>query len=113
MESAFVDVGLERDAFLYVSDFMELEEHDEDVTDIVPANRGVPDMRAQPARAESSTGVQSPGQSHGTEPQTGFENSSGRHFEDTQRQPAMQSSEAAVASPESSDGVSSTYLGSG
>jgi ribonuclease G len=47
MQSAFVDIGLERDAFLYVSDFMELEEHDEDVTDIVPANRGVPDMRQE------------------------------------------------------------------
>jgi ribonuclease G len=52
MQSAFVDIGLERDAFLYVSDFMELEEHDEDVTDIVPANRGVPDMRPQPAHPE-------------------------------------------------------------
>ena len=45
MQSAFVDIGLERDAFLYVSDFKELEEHVEDVTDIVPANRGVQDMR--------------------------------------------------------------------
>ena len=26
MQSAFVDIGLERDAFLYVSDFMELED---------------------------------------------------------------------------------------
>src|ERR1700721_665609 len=50
MQSAFVDIGLERDAFLYVSDFMELEEHDEDVTDIVPAGRGVQDMRPQPAQ---------------------------------------------------------------
>jgi ribonuclease G len=48
MQSAFVDIGLERDAFLYVSDFMELEEHDEDVTDVVPANRGVQDMRQAP-----------------------------------------------------------------
>jgi ribonuclease G len=55
MQSAFVDIGLERDAFLYVSDFMELEEHDEDVTDVVPANRGVQDMRA-PALAEGVTG---------------------------------------------------------
>jgi Ribonuclease G/E len=39
MQSAFVDIGLERDAFLYVSDFMELEEHDEDLTDVVPTNR--------------------------------------------------------------------------
>ena len=39
MQSAFVDIGLERDAFLYVSDFMELEEHDDDLTETVPANR--------------------------------------------------------------------------
>src|SRR5881275_3630534 len=44
MQSAFVDIGLERDAFLYVSDFMELEEHDEDVTDVVPVGRGVQEV---------------------------------------------------------------------
>ena len=53
MQSAFVDIGLERDAFLYVSDFMELEEHDEDLTDVVPANRGVQDMRQQAALVAS------------------------------------------------------------
>jgi Rne/Rng family ribonuclease len=53
MQSAFVDIGLERDAFLYVSDFMELEEHDDDLTDVVPANRAVPDMRPQPVRSEA------------------------------------------------------------
>ena len=59
MQSAFVDVGLERDAFLYVSDFMELEEQDEDLTDAVPANRGVQDMRPQPVReATSSSSVE-------------------------------------------------------
>src|SRR5437588_12131572 len=52
MQSAFVDIGLERDAFLYVSDFMELAEHDEDVTDVVPANRAVPDIRPQAPRTE-------------------------------------------------------------
>jgi Rne/Rng family ribonuclease len=50
MQSAFVDIGLERDAFLYVSDFMELEEQDEDLTDAVPANRGVQDLRPQPVQ---------------------------------------------------------------
>jgi Rne/Rng family ribonuclease len=50
MQSAFVDIGLERDAFLYVSDFMELEEHDEDLTDVVPAGRGVQDLRPQPVQ---------------------------------------------------------------
>jgi ribonuclease G len=52
MQSAFVDIGLERDAFLYVSDFMELEEHDEDVTDVVQVSRGVQEL-AQPSRAEA------------------------------------------------------------
>jgi ribonuclease G len=54
MQSAFVDIGLERDAFLYVSDFMELEEHDDDLTEVVPANRGVQDMRPQLARTDGS-----------------------------------------------------------
>ena len=57
MQSAFVDIGLERDAFLYVSDFMELEEHDDDLTDVVPATRSVPDLRQQPMRAEAAPGT--------------------------------------------------------
>jgi Rne/Rng family ribonuclease len=59
MQSAFVDIGLERDAFLYVSDFMDLEEHDDDLTDVVPANRGVQDMRPQQANAENGGAPQS------------------------------------------------------
>ena len=39
MQSAFVDIGLERDAFLYVSDFMELQ--DEDEVEEIPAGRPV------------------------------------------------------------------------
>ncbi len=39
MQSAFVDIGLERDAFLYVSDFMDLEQQDEDLDEPIPANR--------------------------------------------------------------------------
>jgi Rne/Rng family ribonuclease len=46
MQSAFVDIGLERDAFLYVSDFMELPEED-DVEEI-PANRMAPAQPYQP-----------------------------------------------------------------
>jgi ribonuclease G len=49
MQSAFVDIGLERDAFLYVSDFMDLEEHDDELTDVIPAHRGVQDLRQQAA----------------------------------------------------------------
>ena len=36
MQSAFVDIGLERDAFLYVSDFMDLEQQDEDLDEAIP-----------------------------------------------------------------------------
>ena len=51
MQSAFVDIGLERDAFLYVSDFMELEDG-EDVEEVV--NRPAPEARNQPQpRAET------------------------------------------------------------
>jgi Rne/Rng family ribonuclease len=76
MQSAFVDIGLERDAFLYVSDFMELPE-EEDVDEIstkssrlqtsqppphetqAPAEAGEP----LPVETQSSTEVQveSPG----------------------------------------------------
>ncbi|MBZ5657235.1 MAG: Rne/Rng family ribonuclease [Acidobacteriia bacterium] len=49
MQSAFVDIGLERDAFLYVSDFMDLEQQDEDLDEAIPANRPV--VEARPRRA--------------------------------------------------------------
>jgi len=54
MQSAFVDIGLERDAFLYVSDFMELEDQDE--LDEVPTNRSPSEGRSQESKnvAESS-----------------------------------------------------------
>src|ERR1700742_3799440 len=46
MQSAFVDIGLERDAFLYVSDFFELEDEDE-TFDPIPAAAAKP-FQAQP-----------------------------------------------------------------
>src|SRR5438270_8374264 len=72
MQSAFVDIGLERDAFLYVSDFMDLEEHDDDLTDVVPANRGVQDMRPQAGRENGSSAgeeTQGAGADRGPRPQ--------------------------------------------
>src|SRR6185312_16163460 len=48
MQSAFVDVGLERDAFLYVTDFLEEQEDQEDFEQI--SDRGEPQPRgSQPA----------------------------------------------------------------
>ena len=52
MQSAFVDIGLERDAFLYVSDFMELEDADE--VDELPASQPAGETRYQP-RVEAPT----------------------------------------------------------
>jgi ribonuclease G len=103
MQSAFVDVGLERDAFLYVSDFMELEEHDEDVTDVVPANRGVQDMRSQPAREESgSPGSQPFAGTEGNEPQPGFDQDRGHGFAQTEESAEPHSSASAGAAPSGS-----------
>jgi ribonuclease G len=91
MQSAFVDIGLERDAFLYVSDFMELEEHDEDLTDVVPANRNVQDMRPQQPREESVTGeAQLP---------TGQEDSSSESFGNTAAQDFADTEEHGEAQP--------------
>ena len=70
MQSAFVDIGLERDAFLYVSDFMELESQEEDLDDI-PAtpvimeprgaeHSGVPETTASGNGAETSASGESP-----------------------------------------------------
>ena len=51
MQSAFVDIGLERDAFLYVSDFLEdTEEYDKIVTGVEEKVARL-DQEAAPARA--------------------------------------------------------------
>src|ERR1700739_3531135 len=64
MQSAFVDIGLERDAFLYVSDFMELEDQDEDLTEAVPANRGVQGLRRPPTQHVVPSDVEGHTESH-------------------------------------------------
>jgi Rne/Rng family ribonuclease len=105
MQSAFVDIGLERDAFLYVSDFMELEEHDEDLTDVVPANRGVQDLRSQPERAESAPGgMQSPEGVDAVEREAKFENGSGQNFDETVEQASTEPSDVASPAAEPSSG---------
>jgi ribonuclease G len=54
MQSAFVDIGLERDAFLYVSDFMELQ--DEDEVEEIPTNLAP----SQPYQSPSPTEAYAP-----------------------------------------------------
>lgn len=48
MQSAFVDIGLERDAFLYVSDFFDEEELGDDL-DMTPAGDSAKASRQEPA----------------------------------------------------------------
>jgi Rne/Rng family ribonuclease len=79
MQSAFVDIGLERDAFLYVSDFMELPEEDE-VEDI-PTARAVQTQPQEPTPVEAAPTEEAhrhevqpepqPGNAREREPQTG------------------------------------------
>src|SRR3984893_14527635 len=62
MQSAFVDIGLERDAFLYVSDFMDLEQQDEDLDEVIPANRPVTESRPRPGLEAGVAMMNSDGQ---------------------------------------------------
>jgi Rne/Rng family ribonuclease len=55
MQSAFVDIGLERDAFLYVSDFMELQ--DEDEVEEIPTNLAPSQPYQSPARTDVQVSV--------------------------------------------------------
>src|SRR5437660_11528057 len=52
MQSAFVDIGLERDAFLYVSDFFDEEEEFERIVVDKKKTEGADDEAAQRAAAE-------------------------------------------------------------
>src|SRR6267154_6582382 len=67
MQSAFVDIGLERDAFLYVSDFMDLEQQDEDLDEPIPAGRPAAEGRLPRSAEPSSPAVEGRLVSHGRE----------------------------------------------
>ncbi len=58
MQSAFVDIGLERDAFLYVSDFLEMGEEGEEEFDSIPAGRGMVDLRPQEQQTQAPPAAQ-------------------------------------------------------
>jgi ribonuclease G len=64
MQSAFVDIGLERDAFLYVSDFMDLEQQDEDLDEAIPANRPVAEARPRNGLEAGGQALNGPAGNH-------------------------------------------------
>ena len=68
MQSAFVDIGLERDAFLYVSDFMDLEQQDEDLDEAIPANRPVQGQGNEGQTRRSAEAATSVGEAQSGEP---------------------------------------------
>jgi len=109
MQSAFVDIGLERDAFLYVSDFMELEEHDEDVTDVVPAGRGVQDLRSPAVRSEGERLGESVVEASDTiETATRLESQATDNFAGAEEHANVEPSIAATESTETSSGKDSS-----
>src|SRR3984885_2297099 len=72
MQSAFVDIGLERDAFLYVSDFMELQ--DEDEVEEIPTGLAPSQPYQSPVRTESQPSIAEPvpaSEAHATSEQPG------------------------------------------
>src|SRR6476469_501830 len=82
MQSAFVDIGLERDAFLYVSDFLELEDEDEAVEPVRvqpqreqrPFERERPERRRFERNAGAPPPVAAEPQAEAIEPQAYFTN---------------------------------------
>jgi Rne/Rng family ribonuclease len=77
MQSAFVDIGLERDAFLYVSDFMELHEEDE-----------VEEIPAQGAQAQTFPSQQEPNAvEENAAPEVAQQTSTSENAEAPSRQP--------------------------
>ncbi len=59
MQSAFVDIGLERDAFLYVTDFLEMEDQ-EDTDEVERAASQGDTVRQQPSAPQSQAQPQLP-----------------------------------------------------
>jgi ribonuclease G len=97
MQSAFVDIGRDTDAFLYVSDFLEnLEEYDHVLTDEVKAH-----SPAAPSAQRSGQGFSAPGGEPGAVPADGtsgqtaeYSNTSG----EPDAQPFFQTEGAVLAS---------------
>ncbi|MGA9355085.1 MAG: hypothetical protein WBV46_15440, partial [Terriglobales bacterium] len=95
MQSAFVDIGLERDAFLYVSDFMDLEQQDEDLDEAIPANRpaqgGRGEGRGSEGQPRRNGGDEASAGGDGEFAESGSEQSGGIEAAGTSSEPARDS----------------------
>ena len=91
MQSAFVDIGLERDAFLYVSDFMELEDSDE--VEEVAAGRPAPEPRFQPQPAAESGFAEAGAAATAVAPAPSQDEASESHNHQDESRPSPSSSE--------------------
>src|SRR5690242_21181265 len=71
MQSAFVDIGLERDAFLYVTDFLEEQEDQEDFEQVVQRTGSDEQVQQSYQTASSSDEQSSPNSHSGTAEEPG------------------------------------------
>jgi ribonuclease G len=98
MQSAFVDIGLERDAFLYVTDFAEEQEDGEEYVSLAPGTRG---------QARLPNGHSNGGRSVDTESQPTTEDSVSRSSSERKpagNQPAREASGAPADASADEDG---------
>jgi Rne/Rng family ribonuclease len=103
MQSAFVDIGLERDAFLYVSDFFEdSDEYDRVVADAETRVNKFTAAEAQPAAAAPSEAVEPLGGG-----QSGVEAGEQPGVDAASEAPAGDTEAPAAATPEPPAGTSS------
>ncbi|MBV9072214.1 MAG: Rne/Rng family ribonuclease [Acidobacteria bacterium] len=111
MQSAFVDIGLERDAFLYVTDFLEEQEDQEDFEQV--SGRAHSDAQQQQPQSTRQPSAPSAEPSGTSEPESQNENESGPGSDRGPRRwrgrrgrrrrgsfPEQQQSDASAASPE-------------
>ena len=97
MQSAFVDIGLERDAFLYVSDFFEMED-DEEALDPIPAAKPF-ELKPQEPKPDAMQYVAPESQQNGESLEGGY------------RDEAEMSEENGEAREESSEGGGRRWRG--
>ena len=116
MQSAFVDLGLERDAFLYVTDFLELEDPEEsDEIEKAAVTGGIKPPREIRRRAAEESPVAEPvveaAAPSESDEQTGEESAEGgRRWRGRRRRRGGRGGATPVSDPVETEETSETYL---